>query len=223
MRKVLLTIAILMVPVSSFAQITNCPNCVLGVFDDQMMTQNFGIWAAPASPAKTVWVGILYDPATKGELNGFTGVELSVDGIPAGPFGDPGFNGVPDPTVTIGSTIVTPDDEVAGTGGVNMAWDTCLQGDRAMIRIDMLSLDAVPSDIVVQVRRKFPPGSPSFPQQLITQCNAPIFTSTLVTGGCYVINPSVGVGQTVNGCTLVRYITAVEKNTWGRVKALYRD
>ncbi len=105
MRKVLLAIAVLVVPVSVSAQITDCPNCVLGVYDDQGLTKNFGDWDATIQPLKSVFVGIKYDPALIEQLSGLTSIELSVDGIPSGPFGDPAFRGIPDPTVTIGTTM----------------------------------------------------------------------------------------------------------------------
>jgi len=223
MRKVLLAIAVLMVPMSVSAQITDCPNCVLGIYDDQGLSKNFGIWDQDLTgPLKSVFVGIKYDPLLIEQLSGLTSIELSVDGIPAGPFGPPAFKGIPDPTVTIGTDIRTPDDEVTGTGGVNMAWNSCLPGDRAVVQIDMLSLSAIPMDIVLRVRRKFPPSSPSIQQQLITQCDAPIFTATTVSGGCYVINPTVPPGGTVDGCEL-DLVDAVEAQTWGKVKALYKD
>ncbi len=85
----------------------------------------------------------------------------------------------------------------------------------------MLSLSAVGTDIVLQVRRKFPPSS-AVEQQLFTQCNSPVFTKTAVSSGCYVINPTVGVGEMVGGC-LLEMTTAVVEQTWGGVKALYKD
>ncbi len=223
MRKVLLAIAALLVPMSVSAQITDCPNCILGIYDDQGLSKNFGSWDVETmGPLKSIFVGIKYDPALIEQLSGLTSIELSVDGIPAGPLGPPAFKGIPDPTVTIGTDIRTPDDEVTGTGGVNMAWNSCLPGDRVLIQIDMLSLSPVANDIVLQVRRKFPPSSPSVQQQLLTQCNAPIFTATTLGAGCYVINPTVPPGGTVGGCTLDE-TDSVSLETWGGVKALFKD
>jgi hypothetical protein len=224
MRKILLTIAVLMMlPMSLFAQgeITECPGCLLGIFENPELTQNFGIWDLELTgPSKSLWVGIMYDPAVP--LNGLTGVELSISGIPESPFGGAQFSGIPEPTIVIGSAIETPAD-TTGEGGVNMVWNQCLPENRAVIKIDMLSLSPVGDDIVLRVMRKFPPGSDEFPQELFTQCNAPQFTKTIVTGGCYVINPTVGEGGMVDGCVLEVFVDAVEENTWSHVKALYRD
>ena len=223
MRKILLTIAVLMIPMSLYAQeeITECLGCTIGVFEDQQVdsTRNYGFWNTDSMALKSIWVGIRYDPGVP-SLSGLTGVELSVSGMPAGPFGDPAFAGVPDPAVVIGNTLSTPADSL-GIGGVNMAWNTCLPNNRAIIRIDMLSLQPIANDIVLRVQEKFPRSINPYP--LFTQCNGPAFTKTEVTGGCYVINPTVPVGEMVEDCLLVDFETAVKKTTWTEIKGLYRN
>lgn len=225
MRKVLLTITVLMIPMSLLAQdvriAAECPGCILGLFDEPEMLQNFGVWDTETmGPQKTVWVAITYDSG--GPLNGLTGVELSVAGIPESPFGGAQFTGIPEPTIVIGSQIETPADSVGGEGGVNMVWNQCLPDNRIVIQIDMLSLSPIGENIVLRVGRRFPPSSNEFPQELFTQCDSPQFTSTIVTGGCYVLNPTGGVGDVIDGCELFMR-TAIEENTWGGVKSLYKN
>lgn len=200
---------------------TDCPGCVLGIFDDQSLTQNFGFWdPATGSPLKTVWVGILYP--SDSELGHVQGIELSVDGILDSAFGGPTVTVLDQPVTTPPhSDIRTPDDETNGTGGISVGWTHCIVGSRALIKIDMLSLSPVPNDIVLTVRRKFPPSNPMATSPLLSQCNTPIFTSTTVTGGCYVINPTVEPGEVVGGCTLAEP-TSVKSRPWSTIKRLYR-
>lgn len=223
MRKVLLAIAVLTIPMSALAQTDECPGCMLGIFDSDSLNQNFGTWDPTGGEVlKTIWVGIKFDPNRLGEISGLNGVEVSVDGIPIDPvFGEPQFSGVPEPTVAIGSSILSPEDKVEGTGGVNLAWaPTCLEGNRGIIKIDMLSTTAVGTDLVLRVRQKFPATVEGATTALFTQCNSPINTSTFVSEGCYVLNPTVGPGEMVEDCLLEA--VAVEDLTWGSVKALFR-
>ena len=224
MRKVLLAIAILMIPVSSFAA-DECPGCLLGIFDNETLDKNYGTWVGGnGDPAKVVWVGIIYDPATIEEFSGFTTVELSVSGLPTTIFGNQSFEGVPSPAITLGNAIETPLDEETGTGGVNMAWDSCIPGDRAFIKLSLLSFDLLGDDVVFRIRRKFPPGNPSDPVPLITKCDAPIFTAATMEAGCYVLNPTNPTpGTIVDGCELKNFTNAVEGITWSTLKSLYND
>ena len=189
-----------------------------GYFDDQGLSKNFGFWDSATDPLKTVWVGIDYD--SNSQLNGLAGIEFSVDGA-AGfcHWGDPCFNGIVDPAVTIGNTIAAPEDTANGQGGVTMAWDNCLPGNRALVRIDLFSHDPIPDDLVLRVTRKFPPSDSQFPHPLFITCDTPWLQT--VTGGCYVINPTVGPGETVGDCTLIE-TTSVESRTWSTIKLLYR-
>lgn len=223
MRKVLLAIAVLTIPMSALAQTEDCPGCMMGLFDSSEMIQNFGTWDPTGGQVlKTIWIGIRFDPNRLGEISGLNGVEVSVDGIPIDPvFGAPQVTPTPPATIELGDTILTPDDEENGTGGKNYAWaPTCLEGNRAIVKIDMLSTTAVGENIVMRVRRKFPPSVQGAPTAVFTQCNSPINTSTFVTEGCYVLNPTVGPGEMVDGCLLET--VAVSKNTWSHVKALFK-
>ncbi len=211
---------VLLVPSVAFAQGVDCPGCVMGVFDDSGLSRNFGFWDSSTDPLKTVWVGILYDPSA--DINGLTSIEFSVDGT-AGfcSFGYPCFRGIIDPVITIGTTTAAPDDKENGQGGVTMAWNQCLEGNRALVRIDLLRLDAIPNDLVLRVTHKFPPSNPVYASPMFTRCDGPIFTPTTVTGGCYVINPTVGPGETVGDCTLME-TSSVESTAWSMIKLLYR-
>src|SRR5262245_48006521 len=218
MRRTLLTAAFLLVlPAVVMAQV-HCPGCTIGVYDSSNTRQNFGFW--PASDfSKDIFVNIHYDPASG--ISGLTGIELSISGIPAGAI-PPSDQWFPAPAVTIGSDIRTPPD-TTGTaeGGKNIAWDNCLADDRNLGQITMISVAPVGNDKVIRVLHKFPPSNPEFPFLSFNQCDGPAFTKTAVTGGCYVLNPTVPCGGIVNGCTLVG-CGAVESKTWTRIKSLYR-
>ncbi len=198
----LVALSLLLAPGITLAQADDCPGCELGIYDNPELSRNFGFWDTNVTPLKSIWVGIRYDATVPPNIQELTGIELSIDGIPVSPF-PPSFTGIPDPTVVVGTDIRTPDNEISGTGGINMAWNICLRGNRALIRIDMLSFTNVGSDVVIQVRRKFPPASPFAPVPLFTRCDSPNFTLTTVTAGCYVLNPTVVPGGNVADCATV--------------------
>lgn len=95
------------------------------------------------------------------------------------------------PTVDIGFPVASPDP--SGTGGMIVAWAQCLRARSRAV------------NPVFHVLRLFPPSSPIVPFPQFLQCDSPEFTRTTVTGGTYILNPSV----------------AVESESWSRVKALY--
>jgi len=217
MRRTLLTVALLLgLPAVVMAQV-NCPLCTIGVYDSSNTRQNFGFWET-GSFTKEVFINIDYDPASG--ISGLTGIELSISGLPSGPIGA-SVQWFPAPAATIGSDIRTPAD-TTGTleGGMNVAWDNCLADARNLGSITMASVAPIGTDRVLRVLHKFPPSNPEFPRLLFNQCDAPAFTKTSVTGGCYVINPTVPCGQTVGGCVL--RCDAVDSKTWSEIKSLYR-
>ena len=218
-----LLMLLLILPSVVDAEIVACPGCAMGVYDDPGLSHNFGFWdPVNGSPLKSIWVGISYDSSVPSDLRGLTSIELSIDGIPPSQFGPPSFFGIPDATVWIGRDIRTPDDENHGVGGVNMAWNVCLTDNRALIRIDMLSFDSVGNDIVITVRRKFPPSSQEFPVPQFGQCDTTELTRIRVSRVCYVLNPTVNPGGRVGGCDLIATL-AVEEETWSTIKSLYRN
>jgi hypothetical protein len=172
-----------------------------------------------ASPSKTFYLGITYDPA--GTFDGLTGVEFSVDGLPT-TFLAPTIT-IRDGGIKFGDNIQTPADttDAEAAGGWNVVWSECQPGNRVLVEITLISFDPIPDDTVIRVLRKFPPSNPTTPHALFTMCNFPAFSKVRSRGGCYVLNPTVGPGQTVEDCTL-NDGTAVSESTWSAVKELYR-
>jgi hypothetical protein len=203
---------------SGFAQeSTPCPGCILGVYDNIELTQNFGTWTAPN---KTFYLGIRYDPNSG--YDGLTYAEFSIEGLPA--------TFLP-PTLTVlnggtrlGDPIDTPPDTTAAgaTGGWSLVWTVCQPENIALVEMTFVSFDPIPNDMIFRVHRRFP--SQSIPSIVFATCEFPTFPLVRVTGGCYVVNPSVGVGQSVGDppCTLWRDTTPIETKTWSQVKELYR-
>ena len=223
MKKRLLVMSLLCMANVSFAQqSTPCLTCKIGIFDDINLSKNFGTWTAPGE--KKFFLGILYDGSSG--YDGLTGVEISVSGLPQ-PFLPPTFDFFGG--IRIGDMIDTPADTTSptATGGWNLVWDVCQTGNRALVEMTYVSFEDPPmgNDIVFRVHRRFPASDPEILGPFFTTCEAPIFPKVWTTGGCYVINPTVGVGQSVGNppCTLWMAIDAVEQKTWSGVKALYRD
>ncbi len=186
-------------------QVRDCSNCVFGIFDDQEMTRTEGFWFT-VSPLKVVWVGIQYDPEF--DLDGLSGIELSIDGLHQLPEGSSvTFDVKHNPRVVLGSDIATPPPTAGpdAEGGINAAWGECLTGDRELIEVRLFSFRPLTETITLTVRRKFPSADPEAQVQLFTDCNDPIFEKILVGGGTYTLTP-----------------VAVEGNTWSGVKSLYR-
>lgn len=210
-------------PQPTHAQSESCPKCVMGVFDDEDLSRNFGFWDPETEPVKSVWVGITYSAS---EFSSMRSVEFSVDGVAA--FGcSPdskcfGFDGLVEPNVTIGNTIASPDDKEAGVGGVSIAWAGCLTGNRAFVKLQLASSEPVPNDVVIRVMKRFPHTNPELPYPWYSTCDL-IFAPVTVTGGCYVLNPTVAPGESVGDppCQLATP-TAVASDTWSTIKRLYR-
>ncbi len=220
MKKLLLAMSLLCVANVGLAQVsTPCPNCILGIYDDINLSKNFGTWT---TPSKTFYLGIRYDP-TSG-YDALTYIEFSVEGLPV-TFLPPSImplNG----GIKSGPTINTPPDTTAvgAEGGLGVAWTVCQTDDIALIEMTFVTFDPVPNDMIMRVHRKFPSNDSATESVLFTTCEFPLFPKVRVTGGCYVVNPTVGLGQSVGNppCTLWRDPTPVEQKTWSGVKELYR-
>lgn len=186
--------------------VRDCPACVLGIFDDEELTRTEGIW--PNSiPVKRLWVGIQHDPSS--ELNGLTGIELSVDGMHLLPEGaSVSFVVKRDPSAVLGNDIRTPPPQSGSEaeGGINAVWGECISGDLDLVEITLFSLVPPTAIIELRVRRKFPAPDPEAQAPLFTNCDGPIFEKVVVTGGIYTLYPPV----------------AVDAETWGGIKSLYR-
>jgi hypothetical protein len=221
MKKVLLLLlALSMVPAVVAAQTPeDCPNCVIGIYDTTDLDANYGLFDAPT---KELHIGVIMDAAV---ATGLSGVEFSIYGLEEFFFS---FDPAPGSTVDLG-TIPTPTDPLTGeidpdgTGGKNIAWPNCqesVNGKLVIGKLTLVPLAPVGDDVVLWVERSYPPSNPNVPYPLFNQCDFPQFTTTSVTAGCYVFNPTVGPGGVVDGCTLGG--TAVEDKDWSTIKSLYR-
>ena len=159
-----------------------CLSCTLGVYDSPDLDCNFGTWDLNESITKTLYVGIKYGQG----FDGLSGIEFSVQGLPQLPL--PHTIIARDGGIIIGQNIST---------GINVVWQSCLPENIVLLEIRMISFTPLPNDIAIRILQRMPPLDARAPYPLFTQCDFPIFTKTRVTGGCYVLNPSVGPGESV--------------------------
>jgi hypothetical protein len=211
-RKLLaVVLGLIALPVAGWAQ-ENCFDCVLGIYDDEQLTRNFG--TIEQGVPKDVYVGL----KLTGGLVGVTGIELSITGISLlDNLFIVEFVGLPQADAVVGTTVEAPADTTAsssGTGGVNLAWSVCQEGsNRAIARLTLLALGPVAPDHVLRVLRKFPTSDPAWLTPILVKCDPPDYTPVRLTGGCYVANPT----GNPTGCQL-----PVAEGTWSGVKELFR-
>ncbi len=216
MRKLLLVaLGVLALPTLALAQIQDCPECILGIFDgpDINLTTNCG--TIGIGTPKDVYLGI----RLTGAETGVTGIEFSVAGL--------------DGLLLIGTEPITPATLVFGTapapadtsatsagqGGMNIAWATCLSGSQQLVKLSLLSFGAQ-TDKVLKVMHKFPPSNLGFNlKPVLSRCDPPTFTMVRIGTGCYTLNPSLPGGTP--GCKC--YSTPVEAKTWSAMKRLYQN
>ncbi len=219
MKKILLLMAMLLaIPGSAWAQVEACPGCVLGIFDAENLSQNYGSFGGFT---KTIYLGIKYDPATT--YDACTGIEFSIQGLPTLLL-PPQFN-IRDGGFAVGTqTPVAPADTTImdAMGGWNVVWTECQPGNKVLVEIVMVSFDPIPNDTVIRVLRKWPPSNADTPQVLFTQCNGPIFTLTTMVGDCYVLNATGNPGDLVGNPPCELKGVAVESTTWSGIKELFR-
>lgn len=189
----------------------DCFECLLGIFDDTAMTSNRGTMT-PLVP-KDIYVGIQFDAG----FTELTGIEFSIAGIRQVPDGIFLLSTEPlVPTPIVIGSVPSPEDTSStstGTGGMNVAWSSCLVGSQALLRLTLLTLAPI-SNHVIEVKRRYPAPNPNFRTPLFVQCDEPAFSKVRVMGGCYGINVSAGPLP----CDVV---VGVERTTWSQVKALY--
>jgi hypothetical protein len=216
---VLASIALaLVLPNLAQAQVSDCWECVLGIYDDQALTRNFGSWDPTVSPTKDLWFGIKYDPNSG--VDRLAGFEFSVMGL-----GDLLFAVIrPYACDTCPpNTIEAPGDTTTGTGGISEGVIGCSENSRALLLLTLLSFDPAPEDHVLTVLRRFPSTVEGVQSPLIRLCDRPEFTPIRVSGGCYVLNPSDPTpGTVIDGCELVSETTAIQEGNWSHIKALFR-
>ena len=157
MKKLLLLMAMLLaMSGSAWAQVEPCPGCVLGLYDAENLSQNYGNFG---SFTKTIYLGIKYDPNST--FDSCTGVEFSIQGLPATAL-PPQFN-IRDGGFAVGpATPVSPPDTTAvdAIGGWNVTWTECQPGNKVLVEIVIISLDPLPENTVIRVLRKIDPGAP---------------------------------------------------------------
>lgn len=211
-RTQLVAFLFLLLPTAG-AAIVNCPDCVLGLYDDTSLTSNFGV-SVPFTP-KDIYLSIdLAAPET-----GITGIEFSIAGLAGTPLIVMGVTPLIPAGVEIGSAPAPADTSAAssGTGGMYVAWWNCLADDRAVLKVRLLPVAPVVNH-VLRVMHKFPPSNPAYNlRPVLTRCDSPIFTPVRINGGCYVLNPD---GAPTPSCPVGT--VAVESRTWTRVKELFR-
>jgi hypothetical protein len=219
MRKVALTIlcSLLLVPSLAFAQAIDCPECLLGLWDEVGLVNNFG--AMGAGTPKDLYLGVKVPPSE----TGLTGVEFSIAGIRQVEDGILVLGVTPlSPTMVVVGSAVAPADTSttsAGTGRMNIAWPECqviTGGSLALARIQLLSFAPV-VDKVFKVKRGYPTSNTaSFPfNPVLVRCDIPTATTVKLREGCYIAGYS---GTCPPTCCV-----GIEQQTWSGVKQLFND
>jgi len=216
MRKVALTIlcSLLLLPSLALAQV-DCPECLLGLWDEVGLVNNFG--AMSAGVPKDIYLGVKVPPSE----TGLTGVEFSIAGVRQVEDGILVLGVTPlSPTMTILGSAVAPADTSTtsmGTGRMNIAWPECqviTGGSLAVARVQLLSFGAV-VDKVFKVKRGYPSSNmTNYPfNPVLVRCDFPTLTTVKMREGCYIAGYS---GAPPPACSV-----AVEEATWGGVKSLF--
>jgi len=197
--------------------VLNCPNCKIGLYDEVFLNKNFG--DVTAGTPKDIYLGVYLDPATE---TGLTGLEFSIYGMRQAEDGILVLSVdalTPDPpALTLGS-IPAPADTSStstGTGGFNVAWATCQQAG-ALLKIQILTFSPL-SNKVFRVLHRYPPSNPLYTSAIFTKCDAPEFTATTMSEGCYIANWD-GVTDPVQLCAPRVPVTT---SSWSGMKQLYR-
>jgi hypothetical protein len=215
-------LAALAVPALAQAQsgVPSCPDCILGLYDQPAMVTNYGTIAP--NTIKEIYLGMQFGA---GESS-LAGIEFSIAGIRQVEDGVLllGWEGVstPLPAISLG-TIPAPADTAATsaqTGGIDIAWASCVVGNQALLKITLLSMAPL-SNKVFRVMHRFPPSNPmyGFAHPMLARCDSPVFTAVRAHGGCYIANWD---GTTAVNCALVDVPVATTRATWGSVKGMYR-
>ena len=204
--------AALALPATVSAQ--DCYDCVLGIWDDPALTTNRGS-IVPYEP-KTVYVGMKLSQ----DMRDFAGVEFSVAGLEreglyllgATPLG---------PRALVFGTVPAPEDTTAlseGVGGVTAAWSTCLEGNVALIKLVLYTVEEL-EDQVLLVKRSYPTTNSEWHTPVLVRCDPPQYSIARVSGGCYLLNPS---GAASDCYEMLHGEVAVSQTTWSGMKQLYR-
>jgi len=202
-----------LVPGLTLAQ-GDCFDCVLGLWEDPALTVDRG--TIQPNELKDIYLGIKLD----GTADKLVGVEFSVAGLSlsdglilvgAVPLG---------PRALVWGTVPAPADtsvRSTGDGGVTVAWSSCLSGTQALMKLTVFTTSPVVDKVLV-VKRSYPPTDPGLGTPLMFSCDPPVYTARRVTGGCYVLNWSGSPVPCVNSHSVM----AVQNETWGAVKTMFR-
>ena len=211
-RARLAALVLLCVPAFA-AAVESCPDCVLGLYDDTSLSSNFGV-SVPLT-MKDIYLAIdLAAPET-----GVTGIEFSIAGITGTPLLVLGVTPLVPTPVTLGSPPAPADTSATstGTGGMDIAWQVCQTGDRALVKLTVFHINPVVNQ-VLRVMHKFPQSNTDYRlHPVFTRCDSPTYTSVRINGGCYVLNPN---GEPTPSCPVGT--VAVNSSTWSSVKQLFR-
>ena len=166
MKQAIAAVVLLLVaPAAVTAQTTiqDCPECVLGLWDDVEMTRDFG--TIEPLFEKDIFLGVQFG-AGQVEIQG---IEFSIAGM-ADEIYD--LDAGPDPRcLRVGPGILAPADTSAsstGQGGLRMWLENCLRGDQALLEIRLLAFGV--ADVVLRVKRKYPPGDSNLHTAAFTTC-----------------------------------------------------
>jgi hypothetical protein len=203
MLRIMLWLVLLSIPRQLWAT-DSCFECVLGIWDDPALSSNLG--RIVVGQPKDVYVGIKFAEG----FNETCGISFSVAGIRSELL----VVGVEPiaPTIDLLQPIAAPADTSMGShgvGGADWAWSQCLVGNQPLLRVTLLAFSDV-TNVLLQVKRRYPPFPPDARTPVFAQCDNPQFTVTRVTGGYYILN--------WNGDPSVR----VDGASWSMVKHLYR-
>jgi len=152
-----------------------------------------------------------------GEVSALHGAQFMVAGLPA-TWNQENVSWAWDASLTLafGNPLfaANPEQWDDRGAGATIAWSTCQDpaGARS-VRIGKILILGAPTQESVTLRIKpfqLHPGEPFCP--IMTHCDAPVFSTTCVAGGTFVLN---GTNRNCN-------ITAVENTTWSEVKNLYQ-
>jgi hypothetical protein len=204
----------------ALAQIPNCLDCVLGLYDNEARTLVMG--NSTPGVVKTIYLGIDYAPPET-ELQG---LEFSIHGMRSDTDGILILEQdwlVP-PAIILGSSISAPNDTIMGsmaTGGLTIGWQNCLTGSRTLLRLSFVHF-APAVNRVFKVMHKFPPSNANyFRLPVIVRCDEPNFTSVRIgthSRPCYILNWD----GDPDALACVDGPVAVEPRAWSSVKALFR-
>jgi hypothetical protein len=165
----------------------------IGIFDDLNMTRTSGVMDGMS---KELFIGVVTDPPLETE---YTGFQFSISGLQ--PFVHV-VEVIGTPTVVLGD-IAAPLDTLTGTGGIAIAWPTCMT-ESVFLKLRLFAASP-PENHVLRVHKLFPPSNPYFPFPQGSTCDVPCLCPRAYRGGSYVLNPNV----------------AVEPGTWSAIKRLY--